>query len=88
MPPNRVVKWRWGERHVQTMSRPLIFRAWFVAVALVIVTAIATGAHVTIGAAATVLALCLVFPIVALFVWPGVEAPTVSNAVHGRNRRR
>jgi uncharacterized membrane protein YvlD (DUF360 family) len=72
----------------QTMTRPLAIRTWFVAVALVIVAAIATGMHVTIGAAATVLALCLVFPIVALFVWPGVEAPTVSNTVHDRDRRR
>jgi hypothetical protein len=88
VPPNRIVKWRWVTFMFQTMTRALAIRAWFVAVALVIVTAIAMGVHVTIGSAATVLALCLVFPIVALFVWPGFEAPTASNTVHDRDRRR
>ena len=72
----------------QTMTRAKAIRAWFVAVALIIVTAIAVGIHVTIGTAAMMLALCLVPPIVALFVWPDVEPPTVSDIVHDRVRRR
>jgi len=73
---------------LQTMTRAKAIRAWFVAVALIVVTAIAIGVHVTIGTAAMTLALCLVPPIVALFVWPGVEPSTVSDIVHDRGRRR
>ena len=73
---------------LQTMTRAKAIRAWFVAVALIVVTAIAIGVHVTIGTAAMTLALCLVPPIVALFVWPGAEPPTVSDIVHDRVRRR
>ena len=72
----------------QTLTRAKAMTAWFVAVALMIVTAIAIGVHVTIGTPAMLLALCLVPPIVALFVWPGVEPPTVSDIVHDRVRRR
>ena len=72
----------------QTLTRAKAMTAWFVAVALMIVTAIAIGVHVTIGTAAMLLALCLVPPIVALFVWPGVEPPTVSDIVNDRDRRR
>ena len=72
----------------QTLTRAKAMTAWFVAVALMIVTAIAIGVHVTIGTAAMLLALCLVPPIVALFVWPGVEPPTVSDIGHDRVRRR
>jgi len=72
----------------QTLTRAKAIRAWFVAIALMIVAAIAIGVHVTIGTAAMMLALCLVPPIVALFVWPDVEPPTVSDIVHDRVRRR
>ena len=72
----------------QTLTRAKAIRAWFVAIALMIVAAIAIGVHVTIGTAAMMLALCLVPPIVALFMWPGVEPPTVSDIVHDRVRRR
>ena len=72
----------------QTLTRAKAIRAWFVAIALMIVAAIAIGVHVTIGTAAMMLALCLVPPIVALFVWPGVEPPTVSDIVNDRDRRR
>jgi hypothetical protein len=73
---------------LQTVTRAKAIRAWFVAVALIIVTAIAIGVHVTIGTAAMLLALCLVPPIIALLMWPGVQPPTVSDIVHGRERRR
>ena len=72
----------------QTLTRAKAIQAWFAAIALMIVAAIAIGVHVTIGTAAMMLALCLVPPIVALFVWPDVEPPTVSDIVHDRVRRR
>ena len=71
----------------QAMTRPKAIRVWFVAVILIIVTAIAIGVQMTIGTAAMLLALCLVPPVVALFVWPGARPPTVSDVLHESDRR-
>jgi hypothetical protein len=69
------------------MTRSKAIRAWLVAVTLIMVAAIAIGVHMTIGIAATLLVLCLVPPLVAIFVWPGIQPTTVSDIVHARHRR-
>lgn len=62
---------------LETMTRPKAIRAWFVALAPILVAVMAIGVHETIGTAATLLALCLVPALVALFVWSGAQPPTV-----------
>jgi hypothetical protein len=71
----------------RTMTRSMAIRVWFVAVILIVVTAIAIGVQMTIGTAAMLLALCLVPPVVVLFVWPGAQPPTVSDILHESDRR-
>jgi hypothetical protein len=71
---------------LQTMTRPRAIRTWFVAVALIIVATIAIGVQVTISTAATLLALCLVPPLAALFLWPAARPRTVPNVLHESDR--
>ena len=73
---------------IQNMTRAKAIKAWFAAVALLLVMAIAFGVDVTAGTAALLLALCVVPPIIVLMIWPGVEPPTAGDVVHGRDMRR
>jgi hypothetical protein len=72
---------------LKNMTRSRLIQIWFTAVALVVVAGIAWGAAVTVGIGATLLALCLVPPVVILMLWPGVQAPTVAEVVRDGDRR-
>jgi hypothetical protein len=70
------------------MTRGKAIRMWLVAVTMVVVAAVAIGVDLTIGRAATLLLLCVVPPLVAILVWPGVRPPTVSDIGAAPDRRR
>jgi len=70
------------------MTRGQAIKMWLVAGTMVVVAAIAIGVDLTIGRAATLLLLCLVPALVAIFVWPGVPPPAVSDSGASRDRRR
>ena len=69
------------------MTRSRLIQIWFTAVALVIVAGIALGASLSISTAAILLALCLVPPAIVMKLWPGRQAQTVNEVLHGSERR-
>ena len=72
---------------LKDMTRSRLIQIWFAAIALVVVAGVAFGAAVTVGTGAVLLALCLVPPLIVLMLWPGVQAPTVAEVLHGADRR-
>jgi hypothetical protein len=69
------------------MTRSRLLQIWFTAVALVVVAGLALGASVTIGTGLILLALCLVPPAIVLKLWPGKQAQTVNDVLHGTEQR-
>ena len=72
---------------LKDMTRARVIQIWFAAVAVVVVCSVVLGASVTLSTAAVLLALCLAPPAIVLFVWPGVQPPTVAEVLHGVDRR-
>jgi hypothetical protein len=72
---------------LKDMTRSRVIQLWFAAVVLVIVAGIASGATVSVGTGAMLLALCLVPPAMILVLWPGVQPQTVAEVLYGRDRR-
>jgi hypothetical protein len=72
---------------LKDMTRSRLIQVWFAAVALVVVAGVAFGAAVTVSTGAMLLALSLVPPAIVLMLWPGVQALTAADVVHGRDRR-
>jgi hypothetical protein len=72
---------------LQTLTRSKVIQAWFAAVVLVVVTAIAFGATMSMGTAILLVGLCLVPPGIVLMLWPGVQSQTASDVLHDTNRR-
>jgi hypothetical protein len=73
---------------LKAMTRSRLIQVWFAAVALVVVAAVASGAAVTVGTGAMLLALSIVPPGLILMLWPGVQPPTIAEVLHGAERRR
>lgn len=71
----------------RALTRSKVIQAWFAAVVLVVVTALAFGATMSVGTAVLLLALCLVPPGIVLMLWPGAQAQTASDVLHDTNRR-
>ena len=69
------------------MTRSRLIQIWFTAVALVIVAGIALGASMSMSTAAILLALCLVPPAIVMKLWPGKQAQTAAEVLHGSERR-
>jgi hypothetical protein len=69
------------------MTRSRLLQIWFTAVALVVVAGLALGASVTVGTGLILLALCLVPPAIVLKLWPGKQAQTVNDVLHGTEQR-
>jgi len=69
------------------MSRSRVIQLWFTAVALIIVAGIALGVSISMSTAAILLALCLAPPAIVLKLWPGRQAQTVNEVLHGSERR-
>jgi hypothetical protein len=69
------------------MTRSRLIQIWFTAVALVIVAGIALGASMSISTAGILLALCLVPPTIVMKLWPGRQAQTAAEVLHGPERR-
>jgi hypothetical protein len=69
------------------MTRAKLIQFWFGAVVLIAVAGIASGASVSIGTGAMLVALCLVPPTILLFLWPGVQPATAAEVLHGIDRR-
>ena len=69
------------------MTRSRLIQVWFAAVALVVVAALALGVTVTVATGVLLLALCLAPPVILIMLWPGVQAPTASDVMHGTERR-
>jgi hypothetical protein len=70
------------------MTRSRSIQVWFAAVAFLIVAAVVSGATVTIGTGAALVALTLVPPVLVLLMWPAgqlVRAPKRINATHRRS---
>jgi hypothetical protein len=69
------------------MTRSRLIRIWFTAVALVVVAGFALGATMTLSTAAILLALSLVPPAIIVKLWPSIQPQTISEVLHGRERR-
>ncbi len=69
------------------MTRTRVIQAWFAAVALVIVAAVAFGADVSIGTGAVLLALSFVPPVIVFLLWPRSEPVTAGDVIRGTDRR-
>ena len=69
------------------MTRSRLLQIWFTAVALVVVAGLALGASVRVGTGLILLALCLVPPAIVLKLWPGKQAQTVNDVLHGTEQR-
>ena len=70
-----------------TINRSTVIQVWFAAVALVVVSAVAFGATVTIGTGVMLLAFCLVPPAIIVMLWPEGPPPTVAEVIHSTDRR-
>lgn len=69
------------------MTRSRVLQIWFAAVALIVVAGVASGATVTVGTGAAVLALCLVPGAIIWMLWPSAQPPTVGDVLRGTDRR-
>jgi hypothetical protein len=72
---------------LQALTRSKVIQAWFAAIVLIVVTAIALGATMSMGTAVLLLGLSLVPPGLVLMLWPGAQAQTASDVLHDTNRR-
>ena len=61
---------------------------WFAAVVLLVLAGATAGVNLTIGTGVLLLILCVVPPGVLLVLWPGVQPPTASDVLYGRERHR
>jgi hypothetical protein len=68
-------------------TRARVIQIWFVGVVVVVAGAVVFGAGVTASTAAVLLVLCVVPPAIVLFLWPGVQSPTVAEVLHEVDRR-
>ena len=66
-----------------TLTRARVIQAWFAGVTFIIVACIAFDVASTLSAFVTLLAVSLVPPIILLMLWPGVQAPTAHDVLHG-----
>lgn len=72
---------------LKDVTRARVIQIWFAAVVVAVVCGVVVGASVTASTTAVLLALCLVPPTIVLFLWPGVQPPTVAEVLHGVDRR-
>ena len=66
-----------------TLTRARVIQGWFAGVTFIIVACIAFDVASTLAAIVTLLAVSLVPPIILLMLWPGVQAPTAHDVLHG-----
>jgi hypothetical protein len=64
-----------------------MIRAWFAAVALVVVAGIALGASVNVSTGALLMALSLVPPGIVFMLWQGAQPATAAEVLYGSDRR-
>jgi hypothetical protein len=72
---------------IRHLTRLKVIQAWFAAILLVGVTAIAMGTSVTIGTAVELLALCLVPPAIVLRLWPSDNTSTMAESIRNAKAR-
>jgi hypothetical protein len=72
---------------LKKMTRARVIQVWFAAVVLVFVAALAFGPEVTVGTGVMLLLLSIVPPVIAFFLWPAADAPTVGDVIRGTDRR-
>ena len=65
----------------RNLTRLRVIQAWFAAVLVVVVGAMALGVVVTVGTAALLVAMCLVPPVVVFMLWPSDDAPTMAETI-------
>ena len=65
----------------RNLTRLRVIQAWFAAVLVVVVGAVALGVAVTMGTAALLVAVCLVPPVVVFVLWPSDDAPTMAETI-------
>jgi hypothetical protein len=70
---------------MKDMTRSKLLQIWFTAMTLIVVASIAIGVSVTVGVGATMLALCLVPPAIALMLWPGAQPITAARSASRRS---
>jgi hypothetical protein len=73
---------------LKDITRSNVLQIWFAAVVLLVLAGAALGVNLTLGTGALLLVLCVVPPGVLLVLWPGVQPPTASDVLYGRERRR
>lgn len=66
-----------------TLTRARVIQLWFAGVTLIIVACIAFDVASTLAAIVTLLVVSLVPPIILWMLWPGVQAPTAHDVLHG-----
>lgn len=72
---------------IRNLTRSRLIQVWFAAVALIVVACAASGVVTTVGTGAMLLGLSLVPPAMVLVLWPGAQAPTVAEVLHGAERQ-
>jgi hypothetical protein len=72
---------------LRDMTRSRLIQMWFATISLFAVAAVALGVTVTVGTAATLLALSLVPPAIVLVLWPGIQPMTAADVLYGSDRR-
>lgn len=66
---------------IRHLTRLRVIQAWFAAVLLVVVGAMALGVAVTVGTAALLVAMCLVPPAVVFMLWPSDDSSTMAETI-------
>ena len=72
---------------LKNMTRSRLIQVWFAAVALVAAASLASGATLTVGTGALLLALSLVPPAIVLLLWPAVRQQTVAEVIQDVDRQ-
>ena len=72
---------------MKNVTRSRLIQVWLAIVALGAVAALALGVTMTFATGVLLLALGLALPVMIMMLWPGVEAQTASEVIHGTERR-
>jgi hypothetical protein len=73
---------------LKDITRSNVLQIWFAAIVLLVLAGAALGINLTIGTRALLLILSVVPPGVLLVLWRGVQPPTASDVLYGRERGR
>jgi hypothetical protein len=72
---------------MKDLTRARLMQAWFGALVLIVVGAIAFGASMTVGTAVLLLAMGFAPALILLMLWPTPQPATVTEVLYGdRNR--